>query len=264
VEITPNVGVTEIETETETTTTHSYAPGPLPLQPGDPFPEGFEQRRLHYRSNYHSGELNALRVPTPQWQPYCGFRYIQFDDEINDFTDQDVQPPLPFEGPDNVPPGEFLAVASTDRLNIFDIENNLMGFQIGLIHDSWKLNRRLALEGFINSGVYYNKVKYTNLTGIFTTQQIADDTSTVEIDESRIDFSDAVNNDVREYADIAYHAEASLSGVCRLNKCWALRAGYQVLYIANVHLAEDAFLENETEGQDLLFHGWHAGVECRR
>ncbi|MEX2306387.1 MAG: hypothetical protein WD738_02270 [Pirellulales bacterium] len=255
---------TATETETETTTTTSYALGPIPLQPGDPFPEGFEQRSLHYRSNYHSGELNWVRDCCKVWRPYCGVRYIKFDDEINDFTNQEVQPPLPFEGPDNVLPGEFLAVASTDRLNLFDIENNLMGFQIGLIHDSWKVNRRFALEGFVNSGLYYNKIKYTNLMGIFTTQQIADDTSTVGVNEARIDFSDVVNNDVRELSEISYHAEASLSAVCRLNKCWALRAGVQGLWVANVHLAEDAYLEGETDGRSLLFHGWHAGVECRR
>ena len=255
---------TDTETETETTTTHTYEPGPIPLQPDDPFPEGFEQRSLHYRSNYHSGELNFVPGRNPTWRPTFGVRYIKFDDEINDFTNQEAQPPLPFEGPDNVPPGEFLAVATTDRLNLVDIENNLMGFQLGLLHDSWRVNRRLSLEGFVNSGVYYNKIKFTNLMGVFTTQVIADDTSTVTVDESRIDFSDAVNNDVREYSEISYVAEASLMGVCRLNKCWALRGGYQVLWIANVHLADAAYLGDENEAEDLLFHGWHAGVECRR
>jgi hypothetical protein len=253
------------ETETETTTFHEYELGPIPLQPGDPFPEGFEQRSLHYRANYHSGELNFLRGGKKgTFQPYCGFRYINFDDEINDFTNQEVQPPLPFEGPDNVPPGEFLAVAWTDRQSIFDLQNNLMGFQIGLAHDSWKLNRRISLEGNINSGVYFNKIKYNNIEGIFTTQQIADDTSTIAVDESRIDFSDAVIVDAREYDEISYHAEASLTSVCRLNRCWALRAGYQCLWVANLQLAEDAYLGNANTTEDLFFHGWHFGIECRR
>jgi hypothetical protein len=252
-------------TTTQTTTTITYAPAAsIPLQPGAPFPDAFEQRSLHYRSNYHSGEINFLQGRNPTWRPYCGFRYINFDDEINDFINQEVQPPLPFEGPDNVPPGEFLAVASTDRLNLFDIQNNLMGFQIGLINDTWKVNRRLAIEGLVNGGVYYNKIKYSNIMGVFTTQQIADDTSTIAVDESRIDFSDAVIHDAREYSDISYHGEASLTGIVRLNKCWALRAGFQALWIANLHLAEDAFLDGETEGRDLFFHGWHAGIECRR
>jgi hypothetical protein len=52
--------------------------------------------------------------------------------------------------------------------------------------------------------------------------------------------------------------------VCRLNKCWALRAGYQALWITDLHVAEDAYLNTGIEGRDLFFHGWHAGVEHRR
>ncbi len=257
---------TDNNTETSTTTEQSYAPGPTPLQPGDPFPEGSEQRILHYRSSLNSGELNFVRSCDPVWRPYCGFRYIRFDDQINDFTNQEAQPPVAFAGPDpGTGPGQFLAVATTDRLNLFDIENNLMGFQVGMLHDSWCVNNRLALDGFVNAGVYYNKIKYSNVMGIFTTQQTADDTSTTAFNEARTDVSSTINNDVRTLSEISYTAEASLSAVCRLNRCWALRAGYQVLWISNVHLAEDAYLhDGETEGRDLLFHGWHAGIECRR
>jgi hypothetical protein len=248
---------------------------PLPPNPPyvDPFPEGFEQRRLHYRSNYHSGELNWLPGGKSVFKPLFGVRYINLDDEINDFNDQEAQPPLPGPGDlIDVDPGaaEELVfkpigpVTTTDRLNLFDIQNNLIGFQIGLMYDTWKINRRLSLEGFVNSGVYYNKVKYNNTMGIFTTQVFADNTNTTDFDEARIDFSDAVNVDAREYDEISYTAEASLSGILRLNKCWALRGGYQVLWIGNVQLAEDAYLGNENETDNLIFHGWHFGIECRR
>lgn len=241
----------------------TFFPAPLPVQPGDPFPEGFEQRSLHYSSSFHSGELNFMRSGG-RLQLYGGVRYMKFNDTIRDFTNQEVQVPLPFEGPDNTPPGEFLAVAWTDRLNLFDIDNNLMGFQVGLFHDSWNINRRFSFEGFVNAGVYHNKVKYFNRMGVYTTQVIADDTSTINVNEARTDFSDAVNNDARDYSEISYHGEASLTGVCRLNKCWALRGGYQVLWVSNLHLADDAYLGDENVSRDLLFHGWHAGLECRR
>jgi hypothetical protein len=213
----------------------------------------------------------------PVWRPYCGVRYVKFDDEINDTINQEAAPPLP--GPAgvnafNVFPGVG-PVITTDRLNLFDIENNLIGFQVGLRHDLWRPNRRLAVEGFVTTGVYYNHIKYTNLMGQFTTQEFADNTNTPaaglppaddisDINESRIDFSDVANNDVRELSEISYISEASISGVCRLNKCWAVRAGYQALWITNVHLAEDAFLGTDLEGRSLFFHGWHAGVEHRR
>jgi hypothetical protein len=210
------------------------------------------------------------------WRPYCGVRYLKFDDEINDFLNQEAAPPLPAQVPavgGLFPP--VGPVTTIDRLNLFDIENNLIGFQVGLRHDLWRPNRRMAIEGFINSGVYYNRIKYTNLMGQFTTQAFGDNVNTplagappaagtANLDESRLDFADVVNNDVREYDEISYITEASISGVCRINKCWALRAGYQAMLINNVHLAEDAYLGTDLEGRSLFFHGWHAGVEHRR
>jgi hypothetical protein len=175
---------------------------------------------------------------------------VKFDDEINDTLNQEAPPPLPTVPPSVVPP-----VITTDRFNIFDIENNLIGFQVGIRHDLWRPMRRLAIEGFVNAGVYYNDVKYTNFMGEITTQQMLGQADAV---------SGVFNSDVRELSEISYIAEASLSGVCRLNKCWALRAGYQALWITDLHLAEDAYLNTGIETRDLFFHGWHAGVEHRR
>jgi hypothetical protein len=242
--------------------------------PGDPFPEGTVQRALHYRSSLHSGELNVVRMCHPAWRPYCGVRYVKFDDEINDFLNQEGQPPLAGPRTDFIGPGmppdieindPLGPTITTDRLNLFDIENNLIGFQVGVRHDLWRPNRRLAVEGFVNSGVYYNKIKYTNFMGVFTTQAFGDNTRSPDTDESFLIYeSDVVNNDVRELSEISHITEASVSGVCRLNKCWALRAGYQALWVTNVHLAEDAFLGTDLEGRSLFFHGWHAGIEHRR
>jgi hypothetical protein len=190
--------------------------------------------------------LNFVRdFCSPVWRPYCGVRYVKFEDEINDFLNQEAPPP--FIGDP--------AVFTTDRINIVDIENNLIGFQIGLRHDLWRPMRRLSLEGFVNAGVYYNRIKYSNFMGELSRRQAA------AIPDS---FSGVFNNDVRELSEISYIGEASLSGVCRLNKCWALRAGYQALWITDLHIAEDAYLNNGIESRDLFFHGWHAGVEHRR
>jgi hypothetical protein len=259
-------------------------PGTPPSDPDFPTPieRGTEQRRFHYTSTLHSAELNFLRGKDPEWRPVFGVRYIKFDDEINDYYDQEAPPFLPAQlglsvtettttdpGPPPVTETvitnpDLEIVAFTDRLNLYDIQNNLVGFQIGLLHDTWQVNRRFAIEAYVNGGVYHNRVKYTNLRGTFATQFIADNVDTTTFDESRIDFSDTVINDVREYNEISYVGEASLSGITRLNKCWALRCGYQVLYVANVHLANDAYLGLENTARDLLFHGWHAGIECRR
>lgn len=240
-------------------------------EPGVPFPEGFQQRSLHYRSNFNSGELNFLTNITPQWRPVFGVRFIRFDDQIRDVLDQEVQVPLPGPRTDSINPADPILVndpigptSETDRQNLFDVENNLMGFQIGLFHDTVRLNNRFAFEGFFNSGVYYNKVKYSNVMGVYTTQTFADNTRSTSGSDARVDTSNIVNNDTREYAEISYVSEASLTGVCRLNKCWALRGGYQVLWMNNLHKADDAYLGNPEQTNSMLFHGWHAGVECRR
>jgi hypothetical protein len=225
---------------------------PIPTQ-GVPYPpNSFEQRSIHYRSNMHSGELNVLRCKSSMWRPYCGVRYIKVDDEIRDQIDREVPPPLPSVNP--------VTIAFTDQLNLFDLENNLIGFQVGVRHDLWRINSRFSLEGYVNGGVYYNKIKYTNVMGSLTTQ-ITSATATTAQSTS---VSGAFNNDMTDLSEIAYVYEASLSGVCRLNKCWAMRAGYQVLWINGLHLAEDAYLDTDIETRSLLFRGWHAGIECRR
>jgi hypothetical protein len=245
-------------------------------EPAQPFPEGFEQRSLHYTSDLNSAELNFLRnccclSCDNSWRPFCGFRFIRFGDEINDTLNQERQVPLPGPqtgnsgGPDPVNVNDPIGPTSEiDRFNIYHLENNLFGFQIGMFHDTVQFNDRFALEGFANAGVYYNHVKYSNVMGIFTTQNFADNTRSTDTDDTTSSNSNIVNNDARTYDEISYEAEASLTGVCRLNRCWALRAGYQVLWMNHIHTADAAYLGTGDFSQDLLFYGWHAGIECRR
>ena len=118
------------------------------------------------------------------------------------------------------------------------------------------------MEGYINGGVYYNHIRRTNLMTVTTTQYIGEDLAVPG--SGRTDVSKTSNLDVSEPDDAAVIGEASLTGVFRLNRCWALRAGYQVLWIDGVSLAEDALLNTGVESRSLLFQGCHVGVECRR
>jgi len=217
----------------------------------------FEQQSLFYRTNLHSGELNIVRTCHPVWRPYCGVRYIKLDDEINDSMNQQVAPPL--AGP------AILMTSETDMANIFDIENDLMGFQVGVRRDLWRVGRMFTVQGYANAGVYHNRVKRTNAMTTLTTQFTNDDTDTTA-NESRTDVSEVTNLDIAEMSEISYVAEGSITGICRLNRCCAMRAGYQILWINNIHLAEDEYLlpvgEDLTRG--LVFQGWHAGIEYRR
>ncbi len=251
--------------------TEPNASTPGPLAPPDPrFPEGFVQRSLHYRSDMNTVELNFLTNANSDWRPFFGVRFLRFDDEINDFLNQDRQAPL--AGPltavaPGLPPGTLVndpigPTSETDRLNMFHLDNNLMGFQMGMLHDTLRLTDRFAIEGFLNAGVYYNQVKYSNVMGVFTTQTFADNTRVGS--GSRVDVSNIVNNDSRDISEISYMTEASLTGVCRLNKCWALRGGYQFMWMDHIHTAQQAYLGNPNADSDLMFQGWHAGLECRR
>ncbi len=264
-------------TGTVTTTNNGIVtPTGVSTLPGGPFPQEFQQRSLSYRSDMNSAELNFLPGCDPAWRPFFGVRFIRFDDEINDSLNQETQIPLPGPRTDSISPGPVPPAApilvndpigptfETDRFNLFHLDNNLMGFQIGLLHDTVQLNERFAFEGFVSGGVYYNRIKYSHVSGVFTTQTFADNTRSTAVDDSRTDQSNIVINDARDLSEISCEAEASLTGVCRLNKCWALRAGYQVLWINHLHLADQAFLGDSESDSDLLFHGWHAGLECRR
>jgi hypothetical protein len=210
-----------------------------------PFGEPTTRRNLFYRSSLHSGELNIVRTCNPAFRPYCGVRYIKFDDEI---WDQSVQTMTPVFPPSPGPTTEL------DTLNAFDIENNLIGFQGGVKYDVWNWGKRFSLQGFLNSGVYYNKAKYSNMLQeaetIWTGSSV-----TSGYNESLT---------IVEQSNIAYVGEASLTAVCRLNRCWAGRAGYQVLFIDGISLASDAYLNTGVTDRSLIFHGWHAGIECRR
>jgi hypothetical protein len=111
----------------------------------------------------------------------------------------------------------------------------------------------------VDAGVYYNHIKYFNQMGSYTTIN-----HTFLNGATETFTSDAVNNDASDLSEISYVTEASITAVCRLNKCWALRGGYEVLWMDNVHLADAAFLGDNNSGQSILFQGWHAGIECRR
>lgn len=248
---------------------NASTPGIPPLAPPDPaFPEGFVQRSLHYRSDMNSGELNFLTNANSDWRPFFGVRFIRFDDEINDFLNQERQAPL--AGPlTAAAPGLTTIVndpigptTETDRMNLYHLENNLMGFQVGMLRDTICLTDRFAIEGFLNAGVFYNQVKYSNVMGTFTTQTFADNTRTDA--GNRVDVSNIVNNDTRDISEISYMTEASVTAVCRLNKCWALRGGYQFMWMDHIHTAERAYEGIPNFDSDLTFQGWHAGLECRR
>jgi hypothetical protein len=49
-----------------------------------------------------------------------------------------------------------------------------------------------------------------------------------------------------------------------VNRCLAVKAGYQFLWIGGLHLASDAYLDSFAGSRDMWFDGWHVGAEYRR
>lgn len=214
-----------------------------------------EQRSVHYRSNLQSLELN-FEPPRENCQPFWGVRYIRVEDDINDLINQESPFPLPGN------PAQ--STSFTDRLNQFDFTNNLIGMQIGMHESRCRITDRLSIDALANTGIYYNQIRRENLMRRTTTQIIADNTSTPSVNEFLDSTATTTNRDISEQTEVAYVAEASLSAVCQLNRCVALRGGYQILWIDNLHLAENAYLGLPDNNDNLLFHGWHFGIECHR
>jgi Putative beta barrel porin-7 (BBP7) len=233
-------------------------PKVTPIPPGGTPADSSQQRSIHYVSALQSAEIDFERPPeccVPCVQPFWGVRYIRFGDKLSDVVDQEIgQPPLPSLAP--------VPVVATDRLNRFNLENNLIGFQLGAHRASLRMTQRFSFEGTCNAGVYYNQIHRQNLMTTTTTQVIGDNTTTFV--PGRTDISISSNNDIVELGEVSYAAEASLSAVCQLNKCVALRGGYQFMWIDNLRLADKAYFERNTDGDSLLFSGWHVGIECRR
>ena len=131
---------------------------------------------------------------------------------------------------------------ATGDADSFFLDNRLMGFQIGAFRDAWELNRWITIEPVGNVGVYLNDLKRedVNLTAGVTTV------------------------DVTEFTEIAYVAEAGVTSVLRINRCLALRGGYQILAINGVGEALDASLAAGLDEETLIYHGARFGVEYQR
>jgi hypothetical protein len=119
----------------------------------------------------------------------------------------------------------------------------MIGFQVGLRRELWQFTEWAYVEALANSGIFRNRVKRFDRSGALGATSIV----------SR-----------REYNDVAFVGEASLTVVARLTQCVALRGGYQVLYVDGITTAQDAFFFSDNRTDSLLYHGAHVGLEYHR
>lgn len=217
-----------------------------------------QQRTLNYNSSLHALEVNFQAVNTSVWKPYAGIRYFSLDEVIEDRTHQYPSMPLAITQ----------TAITTSVLDSIEVDNNLIGFQLGVRRDLWRVARKVYFQGFANAGMYCNLINRIDTTSSTTTSTeiLEDDPDTEDVDETgQIQtLTNSTGNRVKtERTEMSFAAEASLTLVWKINRCCALRSGYEVLAINGLELADDAFLGN-VETRDLIFHGAFAGFEYRR
>jgi hypothetical protein len=178
------------------------------------------------------------------------------DDDFVDFTTVNRVIPPPSDPP--APP-----VAYVDTGSGFFLDNRMIGLQGGAFRDMWRLNRWVTIEPFGNGGVYLNDFKREQINRTVTTIITGDDISTGANEFSQSS-TEVVSSTIQEFSELSFVGEAGVTGVFRLNRCVALRAGYQVLVMDRVGLGIDAFLAPGLNATTLVYHGGHFGVEYVR
>lgn len=231
----------------------------IPPVVGPPALAGVDERRtLSYRSSLHTLELNWQAVNDSAWKPYAGIRYFLLDETVHDRTSQ-----YP-----TTPPAVGDAVVTTSLLDANEVENNLIGFQLGIRRDLWKVSRKVYIQGFANAGMYCNLINRSDSirNSTTSTEILDDDPATTDVDETGQiqSITNTTGNRVKtERTDVSFAGEAAVTLVWKINNCCALRSGYEVLVLNGVELGDDAFL-NTVQSRDLVFHGAFAGLEYRR
>lgn len=220
------------------------------------FPQVGSLRAFSYESTFNSIEVNLFRRTERQWKVFGGARYVEIDEDFVDFTT--VDKPLP---PPSDPPAA--SVAFIDSGNTFLVENRLMGVQLGTFRDAWRLNRWITIEPFGNAGVYLNDFKRENIARTVTTVATGDDLATPGSEATQT--VTQVNTVVRrDFTDMAFLGEAGVTAVVRLNRCVAVRAGYQALATDGVGQGLDAFFASGLNPDRLFYHGAQFGIEYVR
>jgi len=150
---------------------------------------------------------------------------------------------------------ETLSLISTNISDVFNAENALYGFQLGVDGLLWDNGCGLRVESLANAGVYYNNMDAS-------TQSTAGPVSGQASD-----------------GDAVFVGELRLSALYDISCCLTLRAGYQLLFLDGVILSADQVSNTgdlntgvapgggfllppvNIDKNSLLFHGLHIGLE---
>jgi hypothetical protein len=182
---------------------------------------------VNYGTQLDSFETNLRRNVSHRWSILAGFRYIYFRDQLALAADQQFP--------------------SRNLRFDFDGNNNLFGGQIGADGILWDNGNRFRIESAIKAGVYGNLAQ-----------------NAVSISDSQ-GFLNVSNKTSASHT--AFVGDLNFTGVYQFNDQWALRAGYQLLWLAGIAVAADQAADSfqstatvSTSG-NAFFHGAMVGVE---
>lgn len=211
------------------------------------------QRSLTYQSSLHSLEINAASVQQRIIRPFFGIRYLRLAEYVDDVYDESSPAAL-------TPTVSFTL---SDVMRSTDVDNNLIGFQLGGRSETCDIGGRFSLSGFGSAGAYCNLARRSSFINQTDEIYTADDPATAD-DETDFTTATATSGYRSRGARMAFVGELGVAGAYRLNKCAKLRFGYQAMILQGVELGDALFLGNGARGDSEFLHGWFAGIERRR
>jgi hypothetical protein len=193
------------------------------------------QAGMQYRSSFQSAEAN-LRRNYGCWGLSGGFRFAELNDTFGFAL---LRAPN-----DQLPDGAVVEFGSTTR-------NKLYGFQLGADAILWQnCCNGFRIDGFAKAGIYGNDASATTGFGVVSANNVQVQT-----------LSAAAGN-------TAFLGELGVMGVYPLTEHMNLRAGYQMLWVSGVALADDAFIASAdpnapfiNTSSDVFYHGANVGLE---
>ncbi|WP_428305290.1 BBP7 family outer membrane beta-barrel protein [Lacipirellula sp.] len=217
-------------------------------------PEDDDVRSFNYQTTFNSLEFNVMRRTTAPTKIFAGFRYVQVDEDFSDSITQAKTVP----GAAN----PATTVAYADTRDLAKVENRMIGFQLGALRDAWAFNKWLTIEPFGNGGVYYNNYKREDLQDTVNTLVTGPDSATLALASSSSSFTQFGTSN--NFSEISFLGEIGVTAVFRVNKCVAIRGGYQALVMDGVGTGIDAYFSPGLNGETVLYHGARFGVEYQR
>lgn len=169
---------------------------------------------VDYESRIRNAELNASRYVTNWTKLLVGVRWLQIEETASITAS---------------------TLAFPDYRDQVDIENNMIGGQVGIQHVMWDRGNGFSVTGTTKLGILSNEITRDTF-GFGVTGLSSRQTSLL--------------------------GEFDINAVYQLTRRWSFNAGYQLLAISDVGLALDQFFSPAAiyNNQEALLHGVRLGI----